>query len=92
MSASSGVGPPPACRGTSPSGVAWADAARSGSPPAGTTEVNEVSLGLLGLPFTGSAPLVLQMVRDAMVAQPRGDFRGGAKSEGRRFPGATIAH
>jgi hypothetical protein len=54
--------------------------------------VGEVSLGLLGLPFTGSAPLVLQMVRDAMVAQPRGNIRGGAKSEGRRFPGATIAH
>jgi hypothetical protein len=32
------------------------------------------------------------MVRDAMVAQPRGNIRGGAKSEGRRFPDTTIAH
>jgi hypothetical protein len=49
-------------------------------------------LGLLGLPFTGCAPLVLQMVRDAMVAQPRGNILGGANSEGRRFPGTTITH
>jgi len=49
-------------------------------------------LRLLGLPFTGSAPLALQMVRDAMVAQPRGNVRGGAKSEGRRFSASTVAH
>jgi hypothetical protein len=49
-------------------------------------------LGLLGSPFTGCAPLVLQMVRDAMVAQPSGNVPGGGKSEGRRFPGATFDH
>jgi hypothetical protein len=49
-------------------------------------------LGLLGLPFTGCAPLALQMVRDAMVAQPRGNVRGGVNSEGRRFSGTTFAH
>src|ERR1700733_8391393 len=54
--------------------------------PSGTTEVGEASLGLLGLPFTGCAPLALQMVRDAMVAQLRGNVRGGADSEGCRFP------
>ena len=51
-----------------------------GVTPSGTTEVDDVSLGLLGLPFTGGAPLVLQMVRDAMVAQPPGNVRGGAKA------------
>ncbi len=72
-------------------GVARVEAA-AGCSPSGTTEVCEVSLGLLGLPFTGCAPLALQMVRDAMVAQPRGNVRGGANSEGRRFPGTAIDH
>jgi hypothetical protein len=38
--------------------------------------VLEVSLGLVGLPFTGCAPQVLPMV--PMVAPPRGKIRGGA--------------
>jgi hypothetical protein len=53
--------------------------------------VGEESLGLLGLPFTGCAPLALQMIRDAMVAQPRGNVRGGAKARP-SFPGTTIAY
>jgi hypothetical protein len=57
-----------------------------GVAPSGTTEVSEVSLGLLGLPFTGGAPQVLQMVRDAMVAQPCGNVRGGATA-GPSLPG-----
>ena len=62
-----------------------------GLAPSGTTEVDEESLGLLGLPLTGCAPLVLQIVRDAMVAQPRGNVRGGAKARP-SFPGTTIAY
>ena len=84
-----GVCPAP---GGSPAGRGAGTSAPPGVAPSGATEVFEVSLGLLGLPFTGCAPLGLQMVRDAMVAQPRGNVRGGAKSEGRRFPGTTVAY
>jgi len=49
-------------------------------------------LGLLGLPFTGCAPLVLQMVRDAMVAQSPGNVRGGVKSRAVASRGRPFAY
>jgi hypothetical protein len=58
---------PAAPAGTAPVGTA-PDGPRAGAPSLGTRNLLDVSLGLLGLPFTGCAPQVLPMLRDGYSA------------------------